>query len=196
MAKPILSLEGRPKLTMPGVGRLWAEDLKLYLKESPALGSQASSSNLDLGDRVRPERMLATGRVDIHSPEITGKVNQLDLTMRYDDKRATNETAGQRSAGQSSLLNRGSKRGGKQRSRSYGITGNKLQLQVTVRGKSPEVASLSVDGNVLFQEFAAEVAADRQVPLRIAAGNLLVENADSPDRAHHDSRSQTSRWPP
>ncbi|QDT01606.1 hypothetical protein [Adhaeretor mobilis] len=176
--QPVLSLLGRPKLAMPGVGRLWAEDLKLYLRESTAK-SPAGSSTLNLSDRVRPERMVATGHVDIHSPEITAEVNELSLTMRYEDSldQAGQPTGRQTSSGQRSVLNRD----GKQRGRSYGITGNKLQMQIAVRGKTPEVSRLSVDGNVLFQEYLAGGAPDRQTPLRIVAGNLEVENADTPD---------------
>lgn len=166
--QPVLSVEGRPRLDMVGLGRLWADSLELYLRE------QAAGSD-DLPADVVPDRMLAKGRVAIESAELTGRVHQMAVWIDYasDDLMLGQPDGDNRAALRSRLGTRGTGQ-----SRSYGIAGNMLRLQLTVRDRRPEVTSVSVDGSVVFQEMPAE--GDPVEPLRIEAAQLRIDKADTP----------------
>lgn len=187
--KPVLSLEGRPKLDMPAVGRLWADEMKIYLLEdgekvTPKTAAAFASVNRnDKQISILPERMVASGHVEIQSPEIIGKVNTLSLWMDYREAGSSKSSTTSQNRGESrSLIDRGNQ----QRRRSYGVVGDRLEMQVAVQDRRPDVANIHVEGNVLFQEYGQEYPADanqakQEPPMRIAAGSLEVTGADTPD---------------
>ncbi|MCH7752027.1 MAG: hypothetical protein IH898_07730, partial [Planctomycetes bacterium] len=77
--QPVLSLRGRPRLDMVGLGTLWANHLKVVLRERKTDGSE---DDLLPGDVV-PQRIVASGLVGIQSPELSGKVNELEVNVDY-----------------------------------------------------------------------------------------------------------------
>ncbi|MEQ8837038.1 MAG: hypothetical protein RID07_09580, partial [Lacipirellulaceae bacterium] len=183
--KPVLALEGRPKLDMPAMGRLWADEMKVYLLENndltrPEVAAAFASVNRDDKQiNILPERMVASGHVEIQSPEIIGKVNELSLWMDYRNAASSSATTSSQSGGSSrSLIDRGNRQG----RRSYSVVGNRLEMQVAVRDRRPDVANIHVEGNVLFQEYPLGANQSQQEsPMRIAAGSLEVTGADTPD---------------
>ncbi len=169
--KPVLSLHGRPRIEMVGIGRLWADAMTLDLRERAV---DNPGADLLPGDIV-PERMVARGKVAIETPELSGKVNQLEVQVDYapinlvlgqangNDSRTGRPTQGQRL--------------GKQ-GRTYQVVGNQLQMLLTVRARRPEVTRLEVVGDVVFRESAS--AGETVQPLVVQGNHLRVENADMP----------------
>jgi len=177
----LLSLNGRPLLDMVGMGRLWADHLDLYLRESATDGSEADLLPAD----IVPQRLVAGGEIAIDSAQLHGKVKQLEVRFDYapsgllltgptgDNSQATRRQLGRRNFG---------KRGSTLK-RTYDISGQLLEMLVTVRQKEPEITSIDVDGQVVFNESSAPNAATsttNKQPLRVVADHLRVENADSP----------------
>ncbi len=170
--KPVLSVRGRPRLELLGLGRLWAaNDLDVYLRESAIDGSEA---NL-LPAAVVPERIVASGEIDVDSSQLSGKVNQLDVRIQYASSHLDLGSPG-RGRLQSSNLRNPSASG---RSRAYHIDGKRLQMLLTVRDQQPEVTRIDVEGDVHFSE-TASIRATPEEPLIVRASQLHIENADSP----------------
>ncbi|NOZ39208.1 MAG: hypothetical protein GXP24_03140 [Planctomycetes bacterium] len=175
--QPVLSLNGRPRLDMVGMGQLWADHLDLYLRESAADGSEAE---LLPGDIV-PERLVAGGQIAIDSAQLHGKVKQLEVRFDYVPSSL------QLSSPQGNNPRRGKSRLGSRGGaikRAYDIVGETLQMLITVRHNKPEVTSIDVDGQVVFNE-SSEASSPAQgstkEPLRVVADHLRIENADSPE---------------
>jgi hypothetical protein len=162
--RPVLSVRGRPRLTMAG-GRLWADELQLDLRERAADGSEDAL----IPEDIVPERMLALGHVDIQSAELSGKVNQLAIEVAYMPGEGVANVAGNNS----SLLTGGAGGG-----RAYNINGETLAVEVAVRGGRTAVRSLDVRGDLQFQETALQGGATQ--PMIVRGNELSVRKADTP----------------
>jgi len=162
----VLSLRGRPRLDMVGMGTLWANHLKVALRERKMDGSE---DDLLPGDVV-PQRIVASGLVGIDSPELSGKVHHLDVRLDYQPTDLQLVAGNQR------------KSIGKRRvhdSRAYHVVGNQLNVLLTVRDRRPEVTHIGVEDNVLFREMST--GSDKSQPLVVQAQRLNVKNADTPN---------------
>ena len=169
--KPILTLEGRPRLKMIGLGQLWANYLQVHLRERAVDGSE---DELLPGDVV-PERMIARGSVAINSAEMQADVNKMDVRVDY----VSNDLVLPTPNGNDPQTNRpafGRPKG--DRSRKYKVSGNHLEMQLTVRERRPEVSSIDVDGNVVLRE--SNPTDNRTQPLIVQGNHVRVINADSP----------------
>lgn len=166
--EPELTLRGRPRLDMVGLGTLWANYLKVVLRERKADGSEAELLPAD----VVPQRVVASGLVGIESPELTGKVNELDVNVDYQPSQ-TAPGAGNSRADRSLLAKSGAE------ARTYHVVGNQLHVNLTVRQRRPEVSALGVEGSVVFRETSAAPEAGQ--PLVVRAERLTVKDADSPN---------------
>ncbi len=178
--QPVLSLRGRPRLDMVGMGTLWANHLKVVLRERKADGSE---DDLLPGDVV-PQRIVASGLVGIESPELSGKVRNLDVYVDYQPSDLELGTAdGKNSRGEPLLL--GKRRDRKQRA--YHVLGNQLNVNLTVCQRQPEVSHIGVEGDVVFRETSS--VADNSQPLVVRAQRLSIKDADTPS-AEIDLRGQ------
>ena len=170
--QPVLSLRGRPRLDMVGMGTLWANHLKVVLRERKIDGSE---DNLLPGDVV-PQRIVATGLVGIDSPELSGKVHHLNVNVNYLPNdvgpRMTNKNSGNN---RSSPLGKRHNRDG----RAYHVVGNRLNVNLTVRERQPEVSHIRVEEDVVFRETSITGSASQ--PLLVRADQLSVKDADSPN---------------
>ena len=191
--KSVVRVEGRSWLRMVGLGRLWANHLELLLR-----GREQSSKPGEgpLPADVVPDRMLAQGQVAIDSADLQVRVHQMDVQIDYlsegqqqkdqplDNTSQLVEGSGQEKLPQEKrrsladmIRSRGPGRG-----RRYGIAGNRLQLQLVVREKRPEVQGIYIDGKVVFQELPLQtdaLSADQSQPMVIRADHLQVEHADT-----------------
>jgi hypothetical protein len=164
--QPELTLRGRPRLDMVGLGTLWANNLRVVLRERSVDGSETDLLPAD----VVPQRIIASGLVGIESPELNGKVNELDVNIDYQPALGKSASAG----GSPSLFKpRGAE------SRSYNVVGNQLQVGLSVRERQPEVSTLAMEGSVVFRETSAGAAAGE--PMVVRAERLTVKDADSPN---------------
>ena len=192
--RPVLVLDGRPKVSLAGVGRMWADRLDIFLLERPALAgapAQASAGN-PLAGSVVPELITADGRVAIESPQLNGKVNKLEVKFDHGGN-ATAASAGNgqltatpistgggsappANANPLALLNGA---GGATNGKSYNIEGVTLNLDVAMQGKTAAVRGISVDGGVVFKEASATLPGVQ--PMEIRAEHLQVTGADTPN---------------
>jgi hypothetical protein len=175
--QPVLILDGRPRVSMVGLGTLYADSLELFLRESsggakPVERQQSSA----LPSNVMPERLTAAGHVVIQSAEINGRVNQLELKIDAASEAPTGGSAQNNAAPSTAALLPRQHQAGR---RAYDIEGVVLKLKATMRDRRPEVTDIRVDGAVVFQE--SPIAGDQQPPLRIAAEHLRVSHADAPN---------------
>jgi hypothetical protein len=177
--QPVLVLDGRPKVSLIGMGTLWADQLQLFLREQPVNASRPSSlkNAVSLTSSVMPELIKATGRVGIQSTALNGKVNQLDIKIEQQAAAQPEGSAvnasGAAAAPSPFALGRNSPQ------RAYNITGVKLQLDVVMRDRQADVRAIRVDGGVVFEESMAAGAPGP--PLRIVAEHLNVTGADTPN---------------
>jgi len=80
---PVISVLGRPRLAKAGMGRLDADEVHLWLREhetAPPATAEDSNPQVATPDagEVEPDRLLATGQVEIHSPRLTGETERLE----------------------------------------------------------------------------------------------------------------------
>ncbi len=169
--EPVLTLNGRPRLDMVGMGRLWADHFDLYLRESAPDGSEAELLPSD----IVPRRLVAGGNIDIESPQLRGAVKQLEVQFDYtpSDLLLNSPAVGDSGSAKSFA---GPRRGANRRK--YDIAGNVLNMLVTVHDRQPEVTSIDVEGQVAFRESSS--ATNSKQPLQVESDRLRVENADSP----------------
>ncbi len=170
--RPVMSLHGRPKLDMVGMGRLWADNMEVLLRERKGDGSEADLLPAD----VVPERIVASGHVAIESAELSGKVNQLDVAVQYLSSDLVLATADGANASRSRKTFRGPGSGDK---RTYRVVGDELNVELAMRQRRPEVSQIEVTGNVDFRETATNTTASE--PLVVKADQLRVKDADTPN---------------
>ncbi len=174
--KPVLSVNGRPILDMVGMGKLWADSLDLYLRESALDGSEEDLLPAD----IVPDRLFASGQIAIESEQLHGQVTQLEVKFDY----APNSLLLTQPDGNNPHTGRtlGARQGGLRRA--YDISGQTLDMLVTVRGKQSEITSIDIDRDVRFSE-RPSLAADSSAAasgqeLQVVGDHLQVRNADSP----------------
>ncbi len=69
----LLSLLGEAEVRHPGIGQLAAQQIHLWIREQPTSGPSVGA--LSLG----PDRLLAEGEVQIWHPQLTAKVDRLEI---------------------------------------------------------------------------------------------------------------------
>jgi len=169
--QPVLSLQGRPRMTMVGLGRLWADELRVYLRERIEGAADADSLPAD----IVPDRISATGQVAIDSAELAGKVDQLGVRIDYLPDNIGPGLAPDGRSGVDRFVPGGP---GGLASRSYDISGKELNVRLLVQHRNPTVSEISVRGDVVFREMAKQANAIQ--PLEVHADWLRVEDTDSP----------------
>ena len=83
--QPVLVLDGRPKIAFGAAGALTADQIRMYMRELEGAGTEGiaiGGSKSESKFRLAPDRLLATGRVEIASPTFTGRTQQLHTVFR------------------------------------------------------------------------------------------------------------------
>jgi lipopolysaccharide export system protein LptA len=186
--QPVLILDGRPKVSMPGTGELYADALEVFLREveSTAATSKSPSDGSPIPASVVPELLTARGRVAIRSTQLTGDVNQLDIRIERPADVAGPVAAAQAPSGatpgappaamfSAAQLMPSAGRGPE---RFYEIKGVVLKLNVAMRDRQVDVTRVNVSGNVDFKELPISGGAPT---LRILAERLKVTGANTLD---------------
>ncbi len=188
--QPVLILDGRPRVSMAGLGTLWADQLEIFLRENARTSNDPASTTAAasvLPAAVEAERIVATGHVGIESAELNGKVNQLELKITNPPQAAVSHqqpggaveqpgpAAPFPNSNAQSLFARNSAAGPR---RAYNIAGSVLQLEAVMRDRRPQVTAIHVDGGVVFQE--RSLGGDGEAPLQILAEHLQVTDAETP----------------
>ena len=175
-------------------GALTADQIQVYLRELEGKAGTGGGVPLpgDMGGdgklQVVPDRLAATGRVEIESRELTGNTEELLVTFRVESPPADGAAAvvapgatadsapgGRESRGMSERFNLAGT--GERSQQAYHIDTDRLRLQVAVRGQRMAPTNLSCDGNVVFREIPLATTAEK--PLEVRGGQLTVDNLDA-----------------
>lgn len=177
--QPVIVMEGRPELAFAAAGSMIADQIRLYLREldgNSAAGLPLAGGNGDKQkqSRLAPDRLIAVGRVEIASPQLTGRTQQLIANFRIQPEAANSgKTAPNGPAGRS---NTGPN--DRQPQQAYQVVAEQMRLDVFLRGQTAVPATLACEGNVALRE-APQAGAEQQ-PLEIHGGQLTVEQLDTP----------------
>ncbi len=184
--QPVLALDGRPKIAFGEAGALTADQIRMYLRELEGTGTEGIAIGSGNGKgpskfRLAPDRLLATGRVEVASPQFTGRTQQLSTTFRIQPP-ADAGTGDDGKAEKPSVVPGGAKPanaspGAGQPSQTYYIDADQMRLEVLMKGQAATPTALTCDGHIVLREVPL-VPTDQQ-PLEIHGGQLIVERLDT-----------------
>jgi hypothetical protein len=186
--QPVLALEGHPKVAFAETGTLAADQIRLYLRELDSKSTAGITLNGPGGDsqsklRLAPDRMLATGHVQIASPQFTGNAQSLSATFRLEQPAAPTANTPAEGAPASGAPGAPAAKPTKDTTPKFGpstappqqkyyIDTDQIQLEVSMRGQTAEPVALECDGHVIVREIPLATAA--QQPMEIRGGQLLI----------------------
>ena len=186
--QPVLTLVGRPQMGVAKMGALEADRIQVFLREleanSGAVGAVPLPGEFGRGGKLQitPDRLSATGGVEIESRELTGKTDELIVAFQVETQAA--ESAADAAAkptpttgGAGGVGERFNLAGRRESQQQYHIDTDRLRIQVAVRGEKMSPTNLSCDGHVLFREVPLMATADK--PLEVRGGQLVVDNLDT-----------------
>jgi hypothetical protein len=188
--QPVLVLDGRPKITFGIAGALTADQIRMYMRELEGQGTEGiaigGGSKSESKSRLAPDRLLATGRVEIASPQFTGRTQQLHTVFRLQPdavpaspgapgKHGTEGAAPPDGANLSNPMNAAP--GAAPPTQTYDIDTDQMQLEVSVKGQTTSPTSLACSGHVVIKELA--LVPTNEQPLEVRGGQLLVDHLDS-----------------
>ncbi|MCI0333303.1 MAG: hypothetical protein L0228_08785 [Planctomycetes bacterium] len=184
--QPVLSLDGRPQFAFAAAGSLTADTMKVYLRElqgdAPAgVGIPVSAGEGGGKLQITPDRLIATGRVDIQSPRLTGRTQELLVAFRSQPVVAAAEGAAgitptQPSQGSfADKLTGGAATGSQQQI--FHIDADRIGLEVQTHGKSASPTTLSCEGNIVFREVPP--TGTQEQPMEIRGAKLTVDRIDT-----------------
>ncbi len=187
--QPVLTLEGRPSLGMANLGGMTADRVRVLVRElqgdaTGGLGMLlAGTASQRSKIQVVPDRLEATGHVEIDSPELTGKTEELLATFHVQPEPAADAAdaaataAGDGAAASSgSLADQFGPRTSGQPSKTYHIDTDRLQVDVNMLGQRAQPANLTCDGHVLLREIPQRQA---EQPLEIRGAQLAIAGLDT-----------------
>ncbi len=85
----VLSLVGPARVALPGRGSLAAAEIHMWLSEAPAVQGSAEAA----GTPLVPDRLLATGAVEIDTPQFIASVSDLQVWFEHPAQERYNESS-------------------------------------------------------------------------------------------------------
>ncbi|HEX3601962.1 MAG TPA: hypothetical protein VHU84_17545 [Lacipirellulaceae bacterium] len=185
--------DSRPKVSFAESGSLTAEQIRLYLRELAGEGSEGISigGNGTTGKdaqkkaRLAPDRMLATGHVEIASPQFTGHAQSLTATFRLKPADVAQSGAQNNSNNKTDNSAPKSKPPGTsnttQPDQKYYIDTDQMLLEVSMAGQAATPLTLTCNGHVTIRQVPLVMndPAANQQPLEILGGQLFVDQLDT-----------------
>jgi hypothetical protein len=175
--QPVLALDGRPEVGVSGVGGLSSDQLRLTLRELQLPPKEGTTKpRLELV----PDLLKAAGRVEIASPQLTARTEQLVTTFELLNQPPAgaagpaNPLPGQ-PPGLAGPLNPATAR--ENPTTAYHIETDRLRLGLVLRGRDAAPKAAVCDGNVVFREIPL-VQTDKQ-PLEMRGAQLAATGLDS-----------------
>ena len=165
--RPVLSLHGRPRVSLPGTGDLWADSVELLLRERTD-----QPADQVLPSAVVPEKLVAEGQVAIDSAQLNGTVGRLDIDFEYTAKEPTGPVMIGPPADQGDA---------RAERRSYDISGGSLSIRVTVQDKKPHISDIHLQRRFVFRETGAQLAGGQLLELQ---GDRLSITGANTEQAH------------
>lgn len=180
--QPVLSIIGQPRIIAAGFGQISANQMHFYLKEVPADGEDGPA--LEVGgskgsaDRlaVLPDRLAATGHVEIQSPQLTGRTEELyawfqSVTPGRNPSANEVSRTTERPPADDAAVPTGA---------TYDIGAAKIQLELALVGRQTQPKNLSCEGQVVFRETSAVPGGEE--PMIVRGEQVRVEGIDEGPR--------------
>jgi hypothetical protein len=189
--QPILVLDGRPQLAFADTGALTSDRIEVRLRELQDTGTTPTGLGVSLNGsgtkriRVIPERLSATGRVELQSRQLSGRTNELVTEFHAQlDHQAAAGTGGWTSASESHGPIKNPLAGPidgatevKSSAQAYHIDAARIQIHAQLSGQSADPSSIVCDGDVLLREVPL-TRTDEQ-PFEIRGNRLTVDQLNS-----------------
>jgi len=184
----VVSLAGSAGLNYGGIGQLNAEEIYFWLFESPPQGDSQQR-------RLRPDRMLAKENVQLHSPRLSGAVEQLQVWFEQPDGQGEREKAeGGKGKGETAPTAQRpmvttdtppaptDRPETTARQQHFQITGRLLQARLMLRDdRQTGLLELTVEDGVKLLE--TQTAEPQQQPLSLVGDRVHLLDADKPHAA-------------
>ncbi|HEX2474380.1 MAG TPA: hypothetical protein VHK01_06535, partial [Lacipirellulaceae bacterium] len=181
--QPVLLMEGRSILGVVPTGAMTADRIKLYLRElqgdavSDGVSLPTSESSDSKGKlRLVPDRLVASGDVDVKTAQLTCRTEELLTTFHLQPSQVTPvEPGSATSGGAPGLLTAGPQRDASQQT--FELDAQRMRLEVNMRGNAILPSSAVCEGNVVLREVASPNSSDQ--PLEIRGGQLTIDQLES-----------------
>ena len=164
-----ISLLGGAQVRYEGLGEFAAENLHVWLQESPPTNESARPRRF----AHRPTRMLAEGKVRVDSPQLVGATEKVEVWIRHDQPSSPPGTDRQ-----DSFAHSGRTPSPLQSKQRFDLAGDHLQVQLLQRGSDIVVEHLILDGNVRLRE--TQTSRSGEVPLNVVGHLIQLEDANTP----------------
>ena len=192
--QPVLALDGRPKIAFGASGAMTADQIRMYMRELEGEGTEGIAIGGKSGDtksklRLAPDRLIATGRVEIDSPQFIGHTQQLSAAFRVQPEAAIAAVAGAVGGGKADKAAASSGGGlfpgmpgtgapdtGAPQQK-YSIDADQIRLDVLMKGQTAVPTGLACEGHIVLREQSQTVA--DQLPMEIRGGQLTVDHLDT-----------------
>jgi hypothetical protein len=194
--QPVVVMEGRPELAFAAAGSLIGDQVRLYLRELDgnaaagfAVGGASGKGSSSDGDkqkqsRLAPDRLIAVGHVEIASPQMAGRTQQLIANFQIQPE-VPAAPAG--SGGQPAAAGKAAPDGGASKKdaapkndppqQMYQVVADQMQLAVLLKGQNAVPSTLACDGNIVVRQ-VSQVAANQQ-PTEVRGSQLFVDKLDT-----------------
>lgn len=182
---PVISVSGRPEIELTGQGKMTADEIHLWLSEHKT--TQKTRAGKKSSVDIQPDRMMAQGQVEVESPELSARVNRLEMWLRHLPAAATQAAAAWPShlrltqhrseALPAGAANPTAAAAAAPPQRHYDVQGELLKLQVAVRDRAMEVTDVTVERQVVFRE--TQTAQSDELPLVVRGDRLQLSKAQT-----------------
>jgi lipopolysaccharide export system protein LptA len=188
--QPVIVMEGRPEMAFAAAGSLSGDQIRLYLREldgTATAGVLVSGSGGDKQKQTRlaPDRLIALGNVEIGSPQMAGRTQQLVANFQLQPEAppisgaagAQAAAAGKASpAGPAAKANAVPKNN-EPPQQTYQVVADQMQLEVILKGQAAVPATLNCNGNIIVR--GVPQPGDNQQPVEVRGQQLFVDKLDT-----------------
>jgi hypothetical protein len=181
--QPVVVMEGRPELAFASAGSVMGDQIRLYLRELDGKSAAGFRFGGSGGDKQKqsslaPDRLIALGHVEIASPQMTGRTQQLiaNFQIQPEVPAAPPATGGKAAQpGVASKPNAAPKDDSPRQV--YQLVADQMRLEVFLRGQTAVPATLACDGNIVVREVTGGAA--NQQPMEMRGEQLFVDKLDT-----------------
>ncbi len=170
--QPVLTITGAPEFDAGGLGRLNADRVQLFLREVVPDGPEGPAIELENKSHklaIVPDRIAASGRVEVNSPQLTGTTRQLQAWFRQ-QAITPSESVGVIPISQGSGGSEGPTRTSTHR---FDFESEQVSVDIALSGRKAEATGVTCQGGVVLRETAGMKSGDE--PLRVEGQALRVE---------------------
>lgn len=188
--QPVILMEGRPELAFAAAGSLIGDQIRLYLRELDGTSTAGvlmggGGDDKQKQTRLAPDRLIALGNVEIGSPQMAGRTQQLVANFQLQPEAAPPPAAATTQAaapGKPSPAGPATKANAAPKNseppqQTYQVVADQMQLEVLLKGQTAVPATLNCNGNIIVR--GVPLPGDNQQPLEVRGQRLFVDKLDT-----------------